>query len=104
MIRVSTVEGDIFDDCAIVVNAVTGTTNLYRDKGWVQLYPNPAKDKLCFEFSDNNQQHRIRIFDNSGKPVYETATMLPVYLIDLKEHGMEGMLSVHVMSERRSRY
>ena len=71
IIYVSTEDGSFSDKCELVVNDELSTTPIGQFSQLINIYPNPAKDRLYFEFSDNIKQHKIKVSDTLGRQIYQ---------------------------------
>lgn len=101
-ITVITNDGGFVGDCNLrVIDSLSSNGSAHSEFSAkeIKLYPNPANDRVHIEFSDNTIQHSIRVFDHSGKKVYESNTKQPDFIIDLGKHPMEGLLAVYVYNE-----
>lgn len=101
-VTVITNDGGFMDEYNMnVLESLSSSGSVYSEfslKG-IKLYPNPAKKRLYIEFSDSKKEHRICVYDNLGKQVYEKKTEQAICMIDLDEDIMAGLLAIYVYSE-----
>lgn len=59
--------------CKWSQSAITSVSDLEKSESLVTIYPNPATDKISFNFDlKESEDYTVRIFDNLGKNLIET--------------------------------
>jgi hypothetical protein len=76
-------------DSMMAYGVLTGVEELKSEKRTVACFPNPAKDKIYFDYKSQNNVFLIKIFDISGQLVSEKKIQAgnERYVVDIEDLG-----------------
>jgi hypothetical protein len=75
--------------CKWSQSAVTSVNDLQESENMLTIYPNPATDKISFNFDlQEREDYRIRIYDNLGKNIIETTGILKSIDVSSLSNGL----------------
>ncbi len=83
---------------SIYFSGLSGLNSISENK--LKLFPNPANDKMNIVF-DDNEEYRIRIFDNLGRLIYESKPEKSYINLDLKNFN-DGVYYISAKSENKN--
>ncbi len=97
-ITVTTNDGGYINTCKIGVIASTTGLDNYKNKR-IKIYPNPATDKLHVEFSKEDLNCEIAIFNQKGQVVFKEPAIGMQKIIDMNHLNERGLTAVMIISK-----
>ncbi|MFZ7144160.1 MAG: T9SS type A sorting domain-containing protein [Bacteroidota bacterium] len=84
---------------------ITSIEDLQESESPLTIYPNPATDKISFNFDlKESEEYRVRIFDNLGKNLIETVTTSKSIDVSSLSNGMYYFELVNGKQSVRNRF
>ncbi len=83
---------------SIYFSGLSGVNSISENK--LKLFPNPVIDKMNIVF-DDNEEYRIRIYDNLGRLIYESKPEKSYINLDLKNFN-DGVYYISAKSENKN--
>ena len=84
------------DSASAIVHVVDKTgiiSNLYQLNSQVNIFPNPAKDKLFISFSEKNNLEQVRIYNIVGEEIFSSKENL--HVVNISEY-IEGIYFIEL--------
>lgn len=70
----------------------------------IKIYPNPASDKFCFDFSESISEKNIKIYNALGQFLISKKTFDSHCEINVEKFKAEGLLIAHIVFDQNSVY
>ena len=95
-ITVTTSDGGFTDECIISVGTVSGINEFDDVAKSFKIYPNPVSDELFFEFSKDDSEKIIRIYNLYGQLLTVKNTSESNFKIDIRNFKAGNIFFTHI--------
>ena len=95
-ITATTSDGGYTDECEIVVGLASSMNEIPNTPNGIKVYPNPAQDKLFFEFPKDDSEKIIRIYNLYGQLLTVKNTSESNFKMDIRNFNVGNMIFIHI--------
>ncbi len=99
VITVTTEDGGYADDCTVFVESITNVSPEFKQEGNdVKIFPNPNSGILFLEFSENDVNRKVLIYNSIGQILFDEKIEDVHRMIDITKAISSGFIYVQIQS------
>lgn len=94
------VDGGFSDKCSLIVDSDVNNIHQNEVSHKVQIYPNPVKDILYFNFNSPNSDKEIEIYNIHGQMLLKQHTKNDFFELNISKYSGETLFIIKVISDQ----
>jgi len=103
-ISVTTNDGGFSAECTIIVDEKTSLNSYQSMQEIIEVYPNPASDKLFLKFPESLSLKHVKVYSALGQLLVDRTSYDRQMEIDVSSLSKQRLLIVEVLTEERTGY